>query len=70
MGVKHYMPITGHENLIGMRAKIIAVEHYSEYLHGAVGTIECVHDKLYLRFDEKMIEMDGVYLTSDAFEVI
>ena len=70
-----YIPISGNEDLIGVRAKILAVEHYSEYLHGAVGTIEGVFNKLYLKFDEKRMSspwmgMDGIYLTSDAFEVI
>ena len=62
---------------MGQRARILQPRSYCSFLWGQEGTIEEVHGKLFLRFDEKALRhpedtmgMNGVYLRPGAFEVL
>jgi len=59
-----------YPDMVGKRARILPVEHYCSYIHGATGTIKVVYDFLFLQSDVPHNNMSGSYLTADAYELI
>lgn len=78
-GVKNmledYAKAEDFPEMLGKRAQIKTIERYTHNLHGKTGIISEVYGCLFMIFDIPASlgtawEMKGVYLTTDAFEII
>lgn len=73
--LEEYAKVGEYSGMLGKRAQIKNVENYCDDLHGKTGIITNVYGCLFMVFDipareGTAWEMKGVYLRSDAFEII
>ncbi len=73
--LEEYAKAEEYPAMLGKRAQIKVIERYCSDLHGKTGMISKVYGCLFMNFDipareGTAWEMKGVYLTSDAFEII